>query len=129
MVGELPDPPGRERAGEDAAYVLEHLPADPRLSLLLAVDRRDLFTEGITSATAIGFGRTMLHRFPVQWAALGFQETDLGELAEFLLRIVQSLIIDPGRPRRSAQELTRYPNRWIAPALSHRTPGAPQSET
>lgn len=98
-------------------FVLERLPDDPRLSLLLAVDRTDLFTVGITSPTAIAFGRTMLRRFPIDWAASGYREPDLDELAEYLLRIVQSLVIDPGHPPRSGAELTRYLTRWVAPTL------------
>ncbi|MEO3786751.1 TetR/AcrR family transcriptional regulator [Actinocorallia sp. B10E7] len=98
-------------------YVLEHLPKDPRLSPLLAVERADLFTVGVTSPTAIEFGRTMLLRFPIDWTSMGYSEQDIGELAEYLLRIIQSLVIDPGSPPRSGEELTRYLTRWVAPSI------------
>lgn len=109
-------------------YTLEHLPRDPRLSLLLATDRADLFTVGITSPTAVEFGRAMLRRFPIDWTALGYRDRDLGELAEYLLRIVQSLVIDPGHPPRSPEDLTRYLTRWVAPAIAHPQYAAPRSE-
>lgn len=114
----------REEPGEIVVaaivYVLEHLPKDPRLSLLLAVDRTDLLAAGIISPTAIGFGEAILRRFPVDWEALGYDDAELKELAEYLLRIVQSLVIAPGDPPRSPEELTRYLARWVAPAIRHR---------
>lgn len=103
-------------------YVLEHLPRDPRLSLLLATERADLFTVGVTSPTAIEFGRAMLLRFPVDWTSLGYRDEDLSELAEYLLRVIQSLVIDPGHPPRSTERLTRYLTRWVAPAILHSRP-------
>jgi AcrR family transcriptional regulator len=99
-------------------FVLEHLDRDSRLSLLLAVGRADLFTTGITSPTAINFGRSMLRRFPIDWAEMGYDDHELGELAEHLLRIVQSMVIDPGHPPRSSRDLSRYLVRWVAPAIT-----------
>ncbi|WP_344236544.1 TetR/AcrR family transcriptional regulator [Actinocorallia libanotica] len=111
----------REDPGETVVaaivYVLEHLPRDPRLSLLLAPERADLLAVGITSPTAIGFGRAMLRRFPVDWEALGYDDDTLAELAEHLLRVIQSLVTAPGVPPRSPEELTRYLTRWVAPAI------------
>jgi hypothetical protein len=34
-----------------------------------------------------------------------------------LRRVVQSFVIDPGRPGRRGAELRRYLRRWVAPAL------------
>ena len=103
-------------------YILRHLPEDPRLSLLLAVDRADLFTVGITSPTAFEFGRAILRRYPVDWDALEYGEEEFDELVEYLLRLVQSLMIDPGRPPRSPEDLTRFLNRWLAPAVTRFSP-------
>ena len=58
----------------------------------------------------------MLRRFDVDWAGLGFTDDDLDELAEHLLRIIQSFVIDPGRPPRSGEELRDYLRRWVGGA-------------
>ena len=47
----------------------------------------------------------MMRRFDVDWAGLGYADDDLDELAEHLLRIIQSFVIDPGRPPRRGEEL------------------------
>ena len=55
----------------------------------------------------------MVRRFDVDWAGLGFTDADLDELAEHLLRIIQSFVIDPGRPPRRGEELRDYLRRWV----------------
>ena len=50
----------------------------------------------------------MLRRFDVDWAGLGFSDADIDELSEHLLRIIQSFVIDPGRPPRQGDELRAY---------------------
>ena len=59
----------------------------------------------------------MVRRFDVDWAALGFDDDELNELAEYLLRIIQSFVVDPGRPPRTGARLRDYLRRWVAPAL------------
>jgi len=60
----------------------------------------------------------MVRRFDVDWAGLGFTDADLDELAEHLLRIIQSFVIDPGRPPRTGQELRVYLRRWVGSAVA-----------
>ena len=48
----------------------------------------------MTSDVALDFAHSMLRRFDVDWAGLGFTDADLDELAEHLLRIIQSFVID-----------------------------------
>lgn len=103
---------------EAIAYTLEQLPAEPYLGLLLASGRISTFAVGVTSETAMKFGRSILERFPVDWARAGFDEPRLTELVEYLLRTIQSLVIDPGHPPRTGAELRRYLARWIAPAVA-----------
>jgi hypothetical protein len=55
-------------------------------------------TVSLTSDTALAFGRSMLHRFDVDWDKHGFEEADLDELAELGLRTLHSVLIDPGQP-------------------------------
>jgi hypothetical protein len=60
----------------------------------------------------------MLRRFDVDWAGLGFTDADLDELAEHLLRIIQSFVIDPGRPPRRGDELRDYLRRWVGSTVT-----------
>jgi hypothetical protein len=60
----------------------------------------------------------MLRRFDINWGGLGFTDTDLDELAEHLLRIIQSFVIDPGRPPRKGIELRDYLRRWVGSAVA-----------
>jgi AcrR family transcriptional regulator len=48
-------------------------------------------------------GRSMLHRYDVDWKQQGFDEARLGELAKFCLRVLHSFLADPGRPPHSSQ--------------------------
>ena len=106
-----------DAAVEGVATTLEWLPRDKHIGVLLAPDRAREFTADVTSDVAMQFARTMLGRFDVNWQEFGFTDEDLNELAEHLLRIIQSFVIDPGRPPRRGAELRRYLRRWVAPAL------------
>ncbi len=75
-------------------------------------------TESVTSDIALHFAHSMVRRFDVDWAGLGFSDADLDELAEHLLRIIQSFVIDPGRPPRQGDELRAYLRRWVGAAIS-----------
>ena len=103
---------------EGIATTLEWLPKDKHVGLLLGPDRAGGFSADVTSDVAVDFARTMLGRFDVNWAGLGYTDADLDELAEHLLRIIQSFVIDPGRPPRTGPQLRRYLRRWVAPALT-----------
>lgn len=105
---------------EGIAYTVEQLPNDRYLSLVMEPGRASAFAGGVTSASAIGFGRSILERFNVDWAAAGFGGQHLDELVEFMLRILQSLILDPGGPTRHGQELRAFLHRWVAPAVDQR---------
>lgn len=91
------------------------------VNLTLAPGRASAFSAGATSDTALEFGRSILRRFSVDWTAAGFSDADLAQLAEHMLRIVQSFVIDPGRPPRRGHELRAYLTTWVAPALARLT--------
>lgn len=110
-----------DAAVEAVATTLEWLPDDNRVGLLLSSERGNAFSADVTSDVAVGFARTMLDRFEVDWAACGFDDTDQGELAEYLLRIIQSFVVDPGRPPRRGADLRTYLRRWVAPAVATRS--------
>ena len=102
---------------EGIAYTLEELPNDRYLSLVMQPGKASAFTAGVTSDLAIGFGRSILERFHVDWAAAGFAGPMLDELAELMLRTLQSFIVDPGGRERQGDGLREFLRRWIAPAV------------
>jgi AcrR family transcriptional regulator len=109
-----------EAVAEGIATALEWLPQDKHMGLLLMPGRASAFSQTVTSDVALQFANSMLRRFDVDWAGLGFADGDLDELAEHLLRIIQSFIIDPGRPPRRGTELRNYLRRWVGAALPKR---------
>jgi hypothetical protein len=72
---------------------------------------------GVTSDMGIRFGHGLLAGLDVDWVDLGIHDSDLDDLAEYTLRILQSFMIDPGRPERTGEVLRAYLRRWVAPVL------------
>jgi AcrR family transcriptional regulator len=107
-----------EAVAEGIATALEWLPKDKHIGLLIVPGRANAHTESVTSDVAVQFANSMLRRFDVDWAGLGFSDADLDELAEHLLRIIQSFVIDPGRPPRRGDELRDYLRRWVGSAVA-----------
>lgn len=103
---------------EGIAHTLERLPHETYLSLLLTPGKASAFSVGVTSDMAMSFGRSLLTRFNVDWSSAGLPGDDLNGLVEFMLRIFQSLVIDPGRPPHQGKELRTFLRRWVAPAIS-----------
>ena len=114
LVG-ITDP--AEAVTEGIATALEWLPKDKHIGLLVVPGKPTAHTESVTSDVAVKFANSMLRRFDVDWAGLGFTDADLDELAEHLLRIIQSFVIDPGRPPRRGEELREYLRRWVGSAV------------
>ena len=106
-----------DAVAEAVATALEWLPKDKHLGLLIEPGRLNPHTESVTSDIAQDFAHSMIRRFDVDWAALGYTDADLDELAEHLLRIIQSFVIDPGRPPRRGEELRDYLRRWVGSAV------------
>ncbi len=102
---------------EGLAHTLERLPHEKYLGLLLTPGKASAFSAGVTSDMAMSFGRSLLERFEVDWRAAGLDD-DLDGLVEFMLRIFQSLVIDPGRPPHQGKELRAFLRKWVAPAIS-----------
>lgn len=114
-LGDIRDP--ATAVVEGIAYTLERLPDEKYLNLLLTPGRASAFSAGVTSDAALTFGRSIVQRFSVDWDAAGISGNELDQLVEHLLRIVQSFVIDPGRPPRRGEDLRRYLTTWVAPAL------------
>jgi AcrR family transcriptional regulator len=104
---------------EGFAFAVEQLASDNQLELVLNRRHRGGQTVSIVSDTALAFGRSMLHRFDIDWERRGFDEAGLDELNEFTLRLLHSFLADPGRPPRSGTDLRRYLIRWIGPAIAY----------
>ena len=98
---------------EIVAYALERLPSEPYLGLLLTSERAGTFAQGVTSATAMAFGRSLLQRVNVDWEAAGITYQLFDEFVEHVLRTVQSLVLDPGDPPRTGEALRQYLSRWL----------------
>jgi AcrR family transcriptional regulator len=103
---------------EVVAYIVERLPREPQLVLLLANDRSNLFSRAMLGPSAIARCHTMLQATHIRWADLGYDDATIDELVEFLLRIIQSMVIAPPEPPRSGAQLRDYLHRWIGPALT-----------
>ncbi|WP_280238411.1 TetR family transcriptional regulator [Nocardia abscessus] len=124
-LGQIPDP--ADAVVEGIAYTLECLPGDRYLSLLLTPGRSGTFSAGVTSDTALAFGRSILERFAVDWDQAGIDSARLDELVEYMLRIVQSFVLDPGRPPRRGAELRAFSHHLGRAGSAQPPTGAPPS--
>jgi AcrR family transcriptional regulator len=100
------------------AYIIERLPDEPLLTLLMENDRNNQFSRRMLQPVVIARCRVILQHTRIDWAALGYDEDAIDELVEFLLRMIQSMVIAPPDPPRTGAQLRAYLRRWIGPALS-----------
>ena len=100
------------------AYIIERLPDEPLLTLLMENDRSNQFSRRMLQPVVIARCRVILQHTRIDWAALGYDEDAIDELVEFLLRMIQSMVIAPPDPPRTGAQLRAYLRRWIGPALS-----------
>lgn len=114
---------------EGLAFAIENLSKDDRIGFMLS-KRSVGEVAPFASNTALAFSRSMLHRYAVDWEANGFDEDGLGELSEFLLRILYSYLIDSNHTSHTGADLRTFLARWIAPAVVYpRFAGAMESVT
>jgi AcrR family transcriptional regulator len=106
---------------EVVAHIIERLPHEPQLVLLLANDRSNMFSRAMLTPDVIARCRAILQHARIDWTQFGSDDRTIDELVEFLLRIIQSMIIAPPDPPRSGTELRAYLRRWIGPALAARS--------
>jgi AcrR family transcriptional regulator len=115
----------RSRGGTEAsemlvealAFTLEQLPRERYLSLILTAGPRAAFTGSIISGPPVHLTDALLTRLPVAWRSLGVGTAERTELIEIYLRLLHSLLLDPGPPRTPTQ-LRSFLRRCIAPTLS-----------
>lgn len=102
---------------ECVSFGVENLAGDPQLENLLALRQDGEAVTSLTSDTAFTFCLAVVHRLDVDWELHGFDTAALRELAEMVLRTVQSLLTDPGQRQRNGIELRRFVARWLGPAI------------
>lgn len=102
---------------EAVAYTIGQIPHEPYLRLLLDTGGGNSLLRGVTSDTARAIGRTLLDQTAVDWDASGIGPDQRNELIEWTLRVVQSFLLDPGGPARTAAELRGFLRRWLAPGV------------
>jgi AcrR family transcriptional regulator len=101
---------------EGLAFAIETLPTEPKILAMLTENKGGT---GLTSETSLLFSRSMLHRYDVDWEREGFDEEELGRLAEFCLRMLHSFLLDPGGPARDSNALRAILARWVGPVVIH----------
>jgi AcrR family transcriptional regulator len=105
---------------EAVAFTLERIPNERYVGLLLDPEEVGTFGPAVTSEPAFLLARSVVSHFPVDWSMRGVDDQDLDELAEHLLRVIQSFVLDSGTPPRRGDELRDYLWRWVAPAVEAR---------
>ena len=102
---------------EAVAYLIERLPEEPLLALLLETDRMRLVSKQMVMPAAVQRSRAMLEHTHIDWTALGFKGSRMNDLVEFLLRMIQSMVIAPSEPPRNGAKLRKYLRQWIGPIV------------
>jgi AcrR family transcriptional regulator len=102
---------------EAVAYLVERLPEEPLLMTLLETDRTRLISRQMVVGESIARSRVLLEHTEIDWAALGYRGKDFDDLVEYLLRIIQSMVLVPPDPPRSATELRAVLRHWIGPVV------------
>ena len=101
-------------------FTLESLVGDPQLEQVFGVRGDGAQTQPFTSAVATSFGRILLGRYDVDWAAHGFDDTAFDDTVELCARTFHSLFIDPGRLLGDSAALRRFIAEWLGPAIHYR---------
>ena len=102
---------------EAVAYLIERLPEEPLLALLLETDRMKQVSRQMVLPAAVKRSRVMLEHTRIDWAAMGFKGARMDDLVEYLLRMIQSMVIAPSDPPRGRIKLRRYLRQWIGPVV------------
>lgn len=98
---------------EAVAFTIEEIPRTPHIGMFVQHPRVTALGADITSKRAAAFGREMLARFDVDWAAAGFDDALLDDVVEIALRTMQSFFISPGDPPRDGAQLRFFLSRWL----------------
>lgn len=102
---------------EAVAYLVERLPKEPLLTTLLQTDLTRLMSRRMVMGESIARSRVLLEHTGIDWATLGYRGKDFDDLVEYLLRIIQSLVLVPPHPPRTAAQLRAVLRHWIGPVV------------
>ena len=102
---------------EAVAYLVERLPEEPLFMMLLETGRTRFMSQQMVLGESTARSRVLLQHTCIDWHALGYLGKDFDDLVEYLLRIVQSMVLVPPNPPRSASELRAVLRHWIGPVL------------
>jgi AcrR family transcriptional regulator len=125
-VAEFLEQPGVDHADamvEVVVRVWATLRDDPVMVRLVSPGRLSASLQALTAPSSLSLGRTLLAGMPIDWEGLGLDEAARAELVEQLLRMLQSLVLDPGD--RSPHEQRAYLGRWLAPSIRALTGSVP----
>ena len=104
---------------EAMLFLLRELPADPRLGPLFKPGRDGARAgRSMSSAVTMEVSHSALRAVNEDWSPLTVQEVD--ELAELILRLLQSFLTEPGPHRRTEPQLRAFLKRWLLPAIQLR---------
>lgn len=110
-----PDVDHADAMVEVVLWVYLHLHDDPVMVRLVSPGRLSASLRALTAPSSLSLGRVLLDQMPIDWDGLGLGGPQRAELVEHLLRMLQSLVLDPGD--RSLEEQRQYLGRWLAPAV------------
>ena len=115
---------------EAVAYLVEQLPAEPLLALLLETEGSRSISRGMVTSDAVARSRIMLEHTGVDWSEWGYRGAAMDELVEYLLRLIHSMVIAPPDPPRSPRALRSYLRQWIGPVVGRpaQTVSKPRAE-
>jgi AcrR family transcriptional regulator len=104
-----------ERMVETLVLAIHEIPKDAHLSTL--VQSGDFFA--VSSGLNLSFVQEEI--LALSDGASGLDARERDELAEILLRLLNSFLADPG-PERSEDELRRFLFRWLVPLIEEKLP-------
>lgn len=103
---------------EAIAVTIERLPAEPYVGLLITTGRTAVLSAALLSPVSLGFARTLLRRLPIDWPASGYSDAELDDLADFMLRLLQSFLPESeGRPAGREADPRPFLRRWFVPGF------------
>lgn len=100
---------------EALAFTLDSVVEEKGIRLLFAVDLSRA-SRRITSAEVVRFNRDLLRRTDVDWSAGGVGDAQLEDICEYMLRVIELFMIDPGQIG-TGPALRAYLRRWVVPVF------------
>ena len=105
-----------ERLIEAMLFLLREIPADPRIGPPFTQKRASARAGRVmSSAVTMEVSHAALRAVNEDWSPLTAREVD--ELAELILRLLESFLTDPGTRPRAEAEMRAFLKRWLLPAI------------